>query len=239
MNIRWLDPDNNEFPRPGKALLDPNGLLAVGGDLSRRRLIAAYERGIFPWYEQGQPILWWTPDPRTVIFPEHLHRSASLRKVLRRRQFTVSLDLDFNRVVQLCRSLREHREGTWITDDMQEAYADLHRAGYAHSVEVWRGRELVGGLYGVCLGKVFYGESMFSLAGNASKVAMAALCHIMQQRGLELLDCQVSNPHLLTMGARLLPRESFNSLLVRLVQPPYQRGPWGLNDTFMQTDVLA
>lgn len=238
MNIRWLDPANTEFPGPGRALRDPNGLLAVGGDLSRARLIAAYERGIFPWYEDGQPILWWTPNPRAVIYPERLHLSASLRKLLRKGSFTISLDMDFPAVVRQCRQLREHREGTWITDDMERAYHDLHLAGFGHSIEVWRDRQLVGGLYGICLGKVFYGESMFSLADNASKVAMVALAREMRHRGLELLDCQVSNRHLLSMGAELLPREKFNDLLVRLVQPPYAREPWAMPGGFLPADAL-
>jgi len=238
MNIRWLDPANTEFPRPAKALRDPNGLLAVGGDLSRARLLAAYERGIFPWYEEGQPILWWTPNPRAVIFPSRLHVSASLRKLMRKATFTVSLDLDFPAVVRHCRQVRETREGTWITDAMEQAYGDLHRAGYGHSIEVWQDQRLVGGLYGICLGKVFYGESMFSLASNASKIAMVALAREMRRRELELLDCQVSNRHLLSMGAELLPREEFNNLLVRLVQPPYVRGPWAIPGGYLPTEAL-
>ena len=157
---------------------------------------------------------------------------------MRSGKFTVSMDLNFANVIDTCRELREFREGTWITDEIRDAYLRLYDSGYGHSVEVWEDEKLVGGLYGVALGKVFYGESMFSLADNSSKVALAALAWAMRQRGLELLDCQVSSDHLQTMGAELIPREEFNSLLVSLVQPPYERGPWSLPGTYMATEAL-
>ncbi len=197
------------FPPTRNALSNPNGLLAVGGDLSIHRLRAAYARGIFPWYEQGQPILWWSPDPRMVLAPDKIHVSRSLQKFLRRSTWTVSVDRCFDLVVQGCAGLRNKSQGTWITPDMQQAYGQLHAAGVAHSIEVFDGNALVGGLYGVALGRVFFGESMFSCQSNASKTAFISLARWLRREGFVLIDCQVANPHLQSLGATEMPRNLF------------------------------
>lgn len=184
------------------------GLLAVGGDLSPRRLLLAYSLGIFPWYNPGEPILWWSPDPRCVLYPEQVHISRSLRRVLRRGDFEVSFDQDFTAVINGCRIARSD-EGTWITPEMQQAYLDLHRLGYAHSVECWQEGRLVGGLYGISLGRCFFGESMFSAVSNASKVALVRLCAELKQLGFRMLDCQQTSDHLLSLGATEIPRTRF------------------------------
>jgi leucyl/phenylalanyl-tRNA--protein transferase len=187
------------------------GLLAVGGDLSPHRLLLAYSSGIFPWYNPGEPILWWSPDPRCVLFPERIHISRSLHKVLRRADFHVTFDRDFSAVIEACRQIRS--DGTWITPEMCAAYLELHRLGFAHSVECWQQDRLVGGLYGVSLGRCFFGESMFSRVTNASKVAMVTLCQQLQQQGFRLLDCQQTSEHLLSMGATEVSREIFCQML--------------------------
>ncbi|MEX1669411.1 leucyl/phenylalanyl-tRNA--protein transferase [Zhongshania guokunii] len=211
--IPWLDPTDLRFPAIESALEDPNGLLAVGGDLSVPRLLAAYRQGIFPWYEESQPILWWAPQPRAVVFPERLHIARSLRKELRRFEYDVSFDQDFGGVIQGCAELSQKRPGTWISDDMRSAYQNLHNAGWAHSVEVWRHGKLIGGLYGVAIGKMFYGESMFSRESNASKIAFVHLCGQLQEWGFPLIDCQISNDYLETMGAEEMDRASFKKCL--------------------------
>ena len=188
------------------------GLLAVGGDLSPQRLLLAYSLGIFPWYNPGEPILWWSPDPRCVLFPEQIHISRSLRKVLRRGDFRVTFDQDFSAVIDCCRQLRTE-SGTWITPEMRDAYVALHRLGFAHSVECWQQGELVGGLYGISLGHCFFGESMFSRIANASKVAMVTLCEQLRQQGFRLIDCQQSSEHLSSLGATEIPRATFCHLL--------------------------
>lgn len=212
-SIPWLQPADLRFPSLDRALSDPNGLLAVGGDLSIPRLLEAYSQGIFPWYEEGQPILWWSPSPRAVLFPEQLHINRSLTKALRRDTFHCTTDRAFGEVIGHCAKLSSRRPGTWITDDMRRAYTALYAAGWAHSVEVWQNTRLVGGLYGVALGKIFFGESMFSLAPNGSKIALCALSDWLQQRGFALIDCQVGNPYLFSMGAREIPRDEFRQLL--------------------------
>ncbi|MEC7816077.1 MAG: leucyl/phenylalanyl-tRNA--protein transferase [Pseudomonadota bacterium] len=210
--LPWLDPDHLWFPPANEALDDPDGLLALGGDLSPQRLELAYRNGIFPWFSEDQPILWWSPDPRCVLFPEDIHVSRSLRRVLNRRTFTVTADQCFGRIIRLCASTRA--EGTWITDDMVAAYTRLHRLGLAHSIEVWNPRgELAGGMYGVAIGRCFFGESMFSLETNASKVLMVHLAHQLADWGYRIMDCQVESQHLLTMGARTIPRSEFLSIL--------------------------
>lgn len=227
--VYWLDPDSPEFPPLQAALTEPNGLLAVGGDLDPERLLAAYRRGIFPWYEDPQPILWWSPDPRAVLFPAKVHISRSLRKIRRRGELSVTFDKAFRRVIRGCATLDLSRSGTWITSDMLNAYIRMHELGWAHSVEVWRGQELVGGLYGMCIGRVFFGESMFSRASNASKVALATLCEWLDSQGVELIDCQVGNPHLYSMGAEDITRREFSRLLDALVNSsPAIRGRWAL-----------
>ena len=215
-----LDPDKPEqgFPDPRMAETDPDGLLAVGGDLTPVRLVTAYRSGIFPWYSEGQPILWWSPDPRTVLLPAAVRVSRSLRRTLRRGKFEVSFNQDFHGVITGCAGPRRDDAGTWILPEMIEAYETLHSLGYAHSVEVWQDGQLAGGLYGVCgeaLGCAFFGESMFSRASDASKVALVALCRILSERGFALIDCQMYSPHLANMGAESVPRNDFLRQLVR------------------------
>jgi leucyl/phenylalanyl-tRNA--protein transferase len=196
------------FPPPEQA--EEEGLLAVGGDLSVERLLAAYAHGIFPWYEPGGPILWWSPDPRLVLFPEELHVSRRLARTIRSGRFTTTRDTAFARVIQACAEVkRPDQPGTWITPEMQRAYIRLHEAGFAHSVETWRGRGLVGGVYGVRLGRTFFGESMFHTESDASKVALVALVDWLKAEGVGLIDCQVTTPHMLRMGAREIPRAEF------------------------------
>ena len=200
------------FPSPELARKD--GLLAIGGDLSEERLITAYSMGIFPWYTEGSPILWWAPDPRLVLFPEELKVSRSLRKVMNKGTFKVTMNTAFDEVVRSCSGmLRKGQEGTWITEDMIAAYTRLHKAGYAHSIESWYEGELAGGLYGITLGKAFFGESMFSRRSNASKVAFVWLVERLKEQGFRLIDCQVTTGHLLTLGAREVPRKMFLEIL--------------------------
>jgi leucyl/phenylalanyl-tRNA--protein transferase len=201
------------FPDPGDALREPDGLLAAGGDLSNERLLDAYQRGIFPWYTDGQPILWWAPDPRSVLCPDELHVTRSLRRTLARGTLTVTIDRAFANVIRECAAPRRDDGGTWITGDMTNAYNRLHAAGYAHSVETWQQGTLVGGLYGVAIGKVFFGESMFARQPDASKVALARLVDRLRDWGYELIDCQVHNAHLESLGARTIARTEFNGLL--------------------------
>lgn len=214
--ISWLSPHNLDFPAAEHALADPNGLLAVGGDLSPARLERAYRLGIFPWYQQGQPLLWWSPDPRTILRPEKLHISRSMRKFLRQTHFTVTMDQDFAGVMAACSEPRDYTDSTWITPEMQAAYCELHARGIAHSVEVWDGNQLVGGLYGVALGKVFFGESMFSRQSNASKTGFIRLVKQLGEWGVELIDCQMPTEHLFSLGAESIPRHDFRLLLARL-----------------------
>jgi leucyl/phenylalanyl-tRNA--protein transferase len=217
--IPWLRPEDppDAFPPVSEALDDPNGLLCAGGDLSPARLLEAYRRGIFPWYAEGQPILWWSPDPRAVLLPGEFHVSRRLARTLRNQGYTSSVDAAFDEVVRNCgdRSLRP--EGTWITPAMRLAYHRLHRFGYAHSVETWLGARLAGGVYGVALGRVFFGESMFSLERDASKVAMARLVEELLGRGYELIDCQVASAHLASLGARTVPRTAFVARLQQTI----------------------
>lgn len=227
--IHWLDPQAPEqpFPPVSCALRDPDGLLAAGGDLSTPRLLRAYRAGIFPWYEAGQPILWWSPDPRTILYPEDLNISRSLRKALRNRPYAVTFDTRFREVMQACAAPRPDQHGTWITPEMIEAYCALHVAGHAHSVEVAdeTGR-LVGGLYGVAIGHVFFGESMFSRVRDGSKIALVWLaCHL-QHWGYALIDCQQATPHMLRMGAQGIPRETFSALLNEHCPRPGRAAPW-------------
>jgi len=219
------------FPRVDDALRDPDGLLAIGGDLSVRRLVNAYREGIFPWYNRGDPILWWSPDPRTLLFPEALHLSRSLRKTLRQRRFALSMDRDFPRVINACAGVgRRGETGTWLLPEMIRAYRALHIHGVAHSVEVWEAEELVGGLYGVAMGRAFFGESMFSLATNASKVALAFLCQRLSDWDFHFIDCQVVTEHLLSMGARSIPRAAFIEQLHACRDLPGHPGCWDDGD---------
>lgn len=201
------------FPDPSMAETDPDGLLAIGGDLTTERIIQAYRQGIFPWYGDDQPILWWSPNPRMVLFPEKLHVSRSLAKEMRRETFQVTFDQAFDRVIEACAQPRKNEEGTWLMPEMIAAYGNLHRQGIAHSVEAWHQGELVGGLYGNALGSVFFGESMFSIAPNASKAAFVCLVRSLARGGFQLVDCQVFTPHLESLGAGLIPRKEFLVLL--------------------------
>jgi leucyl/phenylalanyl-tRNA--protein transferase len=205
--------DQLAFPPP--ELAEPDGLLAVGGDLSPARLLLAYSMGIFPWFNDGDPILWWSPDPRCILDPCGLHVSRSLARTLRRGAFRVTIDRAFAAVIDACAEGRRNGAGTWITPAMREAYCRLHALGHAHSVEAWRGEELAGGLYGVCLGRCFFGESMFHRVADASKVAFVTLARHLAARGFELLDCQLPGPHLASLGAREIPRAEFLARLRR------------------------
>ncbi|HYP78981.1 MAG TPA: leucyl/phenylalanyl-tRNA--protein transferase [Steroidobacteraceae bacterium] len=209
--ITWLQPGDppTAFPPVSRALDEPPGLLAAGGDLTPERLVAAYGRGIFPWYSPGEPVMWWSPDPREVLFPAELHVSRSLRRVLLRGQFTVTENQDFSAVIAGCATARDPATGTWITAEMRAAYMELHRRGMAASIEVWSGSELAGGLYGVRSGQVFSGESMFSRRDNASKVALEWLSRRCIERGIALIDCQMPSAHLRSMGSRPIPRSEF------------------------------
>jgi leucyl/phenylalanyl-tRNA--protein transferase len=196
------------FPPPHLAIKE--GLLAVGGDLSTDRLLLAYRSGIFPWYSPGEPILWWSPDPRLVLYPDELRISKSLRKVIKRKPFSITFDKAFDAVIQACADAkRSYGVGTWITDEMKGAYCELHRRGYAHSVEAWQGERLAGGLYGISIGRAFFGESMFSQVSNASKVAFVSLVENLKRLKFKLIDCQVRTDHLIRFGAREIPRKSF------------------------------
>jgi leucyl/phenylalanyl-tRNA--protein transferase len=214
------------FPDPNTAEEEPNGLLAVGGDLSPQRLLNAYRQGLFPWYSEGQPILWWSPDPRMVLFPSEVHVSRSLRKTLRQGRFQVSVDRAFEAVIQACAEPRPDSTGTWLVSEMIDAYRDLHRLGHAHSVETWLDDELVGGLYGVALGRTFFGESMFSLATDASKVALVMLAEHCQRAGIELIDCQVYSDHLRSLGAREIPRREFLARVTAAVDQTTAESIW-------------
>lgn len=212
----WLDPADTGyvFPPVEHALREPDGLLAIGGDLAPERILSAYRHGIFPWFSPGQPILWWSPDPRAVLLPEKLKVSRSLRKTINKGSFQVTFDTAFEQVIRACATTpRRGQPGTWITGEMQQAYIHLHHMGHAHSVESWSGDELVGGLYGLRLGRVFYGESMFSRRTDASKVAFVHLVRKLQEEGVMLIDCQVTTDHLLSLGAEEIPRRRFVELL--------------------------
>lgn len=223
--LTWLQRDSLDFPPLNKALREPNGLLAAGGDLRPERLIQAYRHGCFPWFQDGQPILWWSPDPRTVLLPDELHVSRSLAKVLRQGRYQVSFDQAFAEVIRTCAAPRSYAAETWITSPMQDAYLELHRRGIAHSVEVWRDGELVGGLYGLAMGQLFFGESMFSRADNASKVGFATLVERLKAWGFVLIDCQMPTEHLLSLGARTISRNEFARYLSRHLDQP-NRAEW-------------
>jgi leucyl/phenylalanyl-tRNA--protein transferase len=213
--VTWLSPQDAPewFPPLEQALDEPAGLLAAGGDLSPARLLAAYQRGIFPWYSPGQPVLWWSPDPRAVLFPEEFNCTRSLAKTIRNSGFSVEVDRDFAGVIDACAAPRPHTIGTWITTEMRNAYLRLHRLSQAHSIETWHDGQLVGGLYGVRLGGVFFGESMFSRERDASKVALAHLVTLCLRNSIMVIDCQLPSPHLASLGSRTIPRVQFQGLL--------------------------
>jgi leucyl/phenylalanyl-tRNA--protein transferase len=221
--LTWVEP-GQPLPPPESASDEPNGLLAAGRDLSARRLLEAYGQGIFPWYSEGQPVLWWSPDPRMVVFVDEFEPSRSLRKTLRRVDLTgswrVTLDQAFVQVMTACAAPRPDQDGTWITRDIVKAYHALHQAGHAHSVEVWTGERLIGGLYGVSIGRMFFGESMFARVSDASKCAYAALVGMLRRLGFCMIDCQQSTGHLASLGAREIPRDEFLARVRRLCEMP-------------------
>jgi leucyl/phenylalanyl-tRNA--protein transferase len=224
--IPWL-PDAPIFPPAAAALREPNGLLAAGGDLSPERLLAAYRHGIFPWYSAGEPILWWSPDPRMVLFPDEFKLSRSLAKTLKNADYEVRLDTAFAEVVAACAtSPREGQAGTWITAEMQAAYRKLHALGHAHSVETWIDGQLAGGLYGIAIGRAFYGESMFARRRDASKIALAHLCLHLRRREFGIIDCQMETAHLASLGARPIPRREFLARLDALAPIGSPPGRW-------------
>jgi leucyl/phenylalanyl-tRNA--protein transferase len=227
--IPWLKA-HDPFPPPAQALREPNGLLAAGADLSFERLLGAYRRGIFPWYSEGQPILWWSPDPRMVLVPRELRLTRSLRKRLRRRDYEVRCDTAFETVMRACAEPRAGQDGTWITAEMIAAYCTLNRRAVAHSVETWIGGELAGGLYGVALGRMFFGESMFTRVTDASKIALAYLVRQLARWGYGMIDCQMATPHLASFGAREIPRARFMARLAELVECESPVGKWRIDD---------
>lgn len=228
--IPWLG-SGDPFPEVERALAEPNGLLAAGADLSLPTLLEAYSNGIFPWFGHDQPILWWSPDPRMVLFPDELKVSRSLARTARNTPFEVRADTAFDEVIEGCRQPRRGDSGTWITGDMAEAYGALHRAGFAHSVETWLDGKLVGGLYGVALGRAFFGESMFARVSDASKVALVALTRQLRQWGFGVIDCQMNTAHLASFGAREIPRAEFTRRLRELVHYAPVPVPWRLEST--------
>jgi leucyl/phenylalanyl-tRNA--protein transferase len=232
--IPWLD-RGDPFPPVEQALDEPNGLLAAGGDLSTERLLAAYARGIFPWFGEEDPVLWWSPDPRMVLFPSELHVSRSLRRAIKGLRFRVTFDHAFRDVMAGCAEPRADQEGTWITAEMMTAYERLSMLGFAHSVEVWADNTLAGGLYGVALGRMFYGESMFSRHTNASKVALVFLARQLERWSFALLDCQMSTPHLQSMGAREIPRVNFLARLREAIDRPGTGVPWVFDADLVET----
>lgn len=224
------------FPNAEFALAQPEGLLAVGGDLSCERLISAYRQGIFPWYSEPDPILWWCPDPRAVIYPDSLHISKSLNKLMRQKKYQVLLNQDFHEVIKHCAERGGSDEGTWITSDMHHAYCELHERGVAHSIAVYHEQQLIGGLYGLAMGKFFFGESMFSFKANASKVGLVTLAAYLFDAGYLMIDCQIPNPHLLSMGAVEIPKSTYLRQLKQWVDWPEPEGLWLTRDL---TDCLA
>lgn len=229
MPLYWIEGAHGSFPPVDRALLEPNGLLAAGGDLSLTRLLDAYSNGIFPWYETGQPVLWWSPDPRMVLLPGQMQISRSLARLIRRNIYRVTMDEAFRETVSNCAATaRRKSNGTWITPEMQTAYGRLHDAGYAHSIEVWDEGQLVGGVYGVALGKIFFGESMFSTLSNTSKLALAYLMRQLQMWDFKLMDCQVSSAHLQSLGAIEISRSEFLQYLHRYLKMASRPGKWQL-----------
>lgn len=229
MPLPWLPPDAppEAFPPLALALAEPDGLLCAGGDLSPARLLAAYRRGIFPWYSAGEPILWWSPDPRAVLFPAELHVPRRLARLLRQGPFSYTWDRAFGAVIRACADMpRPGQHGTWITPAMRKAYTRLHHLGHAHSLEVWQDDTLVAGVYGIAIGAVFFGESMFTRVANASKAGLVQMLRWLEHKGFGLLDCQQASPHVMQLGARLIPRANFVRQLDRLCAAPTRPGPW-------------
>mgnify|MGYP006110273115 FL=1 len=237
MPVYQLIPEVSFFPPTEEA--EGDGLLAVGGDLTKERLLAAYSKGVFPWYEAGQPILWWSPDPRLVLIPEELKISRSLRKALRKQQFEIRFDSAFQQVIKACADVRTQQgEGTWIIPEMQQAYTELHQDGFAHSVESWLDGELAGGLYGISLGQCFFGESMFSTRNDSSKVALVALVEFSKQVGIKMIDCQMTTSHLLSLGAREIKRKVFLQNLKIHLEEPTLKGSWNNGSASIKTNIF-
>ena len=234
--IPWIS-TSRDFPAVDTARTDPNGLLCTGADLAPETIIAAYSRGIFPWFSDGQPILWWSPDPRMVLFPEEFKISKSLAKTVNRKPFEVRFDSAFSEVISACSEPRREDGGTWIVPDMRAAYAALHARGVAHSIESWREGKLVGGLYGLALGRIFFGESMFARETDASKVALVALVEKLKHDGFELIDCQQETRHLASFGARPIPRREFVQRLKVLINSQQPNSVW--RATGPESDVKA
>lgn len=226
--VTWLNAGDppERFPPVSNALREPDGLLAAGGDLAPERLLYAYAHGIFPWYDEGQPLLWWSPDPRCVFFRDDFHVSRRLQRTLRRTTAEIRINSAFHDVILACAGPRKSEQGTWITPAMIAAYEDLNKQGWAHSIEVWQENELIGGLYGLCIGRAFFGESMFSKVPDASKLALLYLSNRLQNGDFELLDCQVSSGHLLRLGARMVPRTEFLSRLDSACTPAVRFEKW-------------
>ncbi len=216
----WINRHQDPFPPLEQALRSPNGLLALGGDLSAERLICAYRHGCFPWYSEGQPLMWWSPDPRTVLFPGELHIPRSLHKTLRSKKFRITYDRAFAQVIRACAEPRDTSGGTWITAAMQAAYCQLHQMGHAHSVEVWLEDQLVGGLYGIAMGQLFFGESMFARQPDASKAGFVSLVQDLKEAGFVLIDCQMPTDHLARFGARDISRSTFKHYLQQHLDAP-------------------
>lgn len=237
--IVWLSPSDapEAFPNVADALTDPDGLLAAGGDLDSARILFAYRKGIFPWYDDGQPILWWSPDPRCILRPADLHLSRRLRQQIRNSGAELRFNQAFPDVIRACAGERKSQQGTWITGDMMAAFEQLHGDGWAHSIEVWEDKQLVGGIYGLCIGRVFFGESMFSARPNTSKMALLGLTLHMQAEGLELLDCQVVSQHLMTLGATTIDRAEFTKILDRACDPASRHERWP-QDSLPVADLL-
>lgn len=224
LDIRYLDATHPEFPSTEFALEEPNGLLAVGGNLQPSTLLTAYSLGIFPWFDENQPYLWWSPSPRMTLAPKQAHYSKSLRKLARKKPFRISCDQAFESVMRNCSKIeRPGQDGTWIDEEMIAAYCNLHELGYAHSIEAWHNDTLVGGLYGIALGKIFYGESMFSFSSGASKIAFASLCQQLQHWDFQLIDCQIYTDYLASFGAREIERSEFESIISQSVDGEHSR----------------
>jgi len=212
------------FPNPREAA--DEGLLAYGGGLEPNRILTAYRNGIFPWFNEGDPILWWSPNPRLILYPQDFKVKKSFKKVLKKRDFLVKFDYDFEHTIRMCAKIRENREGTWLITPMQEAYIALHKMGFAHSVEVYKEEKFIGGLYGIAMGKAFFGESMVSLESNASKIALKALCDVLKERDYKFIDCQVPTDHLQSLGAKLIDRDSFLDQLEEALNDGGDIGSW-------------
>ncbi|MCB6184508.1 leucyl/phenylalanyl-tRNA--protein transferase [Leeia sp. TBRC 13508] len=238
--IPWLD-RSLRFPDPSTALTEPNGLLAAGGDLSARRLLAAYHHGIFPWYNPGEPILWWSPDPRMIIYPDQIRVHRSLSKVLRNKPFQLKCNQAFDQVMDACAAPRGGQAGTWIVDDIKQAYHRLFVTGHAHSIECWLDNRLVGGLYGVAIGKMFFGESMFSKVPDASKIALTGLCRILDFHQFDMIDCQMYTDHLAFMGGETMRRGEFLLRLDKAVKKPAIVDLWGgfASESGISTSILS